>query len=190
MDISLINSAVTLVVGSVALIVYKLSKKHEMASAANIIVMDIRHAEGVVQSILEKGTVDISTKDVLSENNWSKYKHLFARRFSQDDFSSFNRFFDSCVEMSDARGRIREIFYTGLNTKARIMQEKIYEVSNLNTPESQEKINIIVQDLNFGSVVFDPDEPKDRMMKNLQMMGKLSNTTAFEKLKQISGIKA
>ena len=58
MDINIINSLVTLLVGSVALIVYKLSKKHEKASASNIIVMDIRHAESVVQSILEKGSVD------------------------------------------------------------------------------------------------------------------------------------
>ena len=189
MDIGLINSAVTLFVGCVALYVYWLNKKHEKASAATIIIMDIRHAENVVQSILEKNQIDISTNDVLSENNWSKYKHLFANNFSQDDFAAFNRFFESCVEMSDARMRLREVFYTSINAKAQLTQEKIHSIENLSSPEGQQKADIIFDEICNGHRLFEPNEPKDRMMRNLQMMGRLSNTSSFDKLKKYSGSK-
>lgn len=184
-----LNSLVTLLVGSVALIVYFLAKRNEKRNAATIIVMDIRHAENVVISTLEKGFVDKDTKDALAENNWSKYKHLFASSFSQDDFVAFNRFFESCVEMSDARQRMRETLYASLNAKAEIMQQKIFEIDNLDTIEGQEKRQKLISLMNNESYIFDPNEPKDRLIKNLQIMGKLSNTVAFEKLKKIAAIR-
>jgi len=182
-----LNSVVTLLVGLVALVVYVLSKRHEKSSAATIIIMDIRHAENVVQSILERDQIDIYTKDVLSENNWSKYKHLFAKDFSQDDFVAFNRFFESCVEMSDARLRLREVFYTSLNAKAQLLQEKIHEVENFSTPTGQLEVERIHNEICSSHQTFEPNEPKERIMKNLKLMGQLSNTPAFEKLKSCSG---
>ncbi len=184
----IINSVVTLIVGSIALFAYWLSKKHEKRNAAIVIIMDIRHAEFVVISILEKGLVDINTKDVLKENNWSKYKHLFASKLSQDDFVAFNGFFDSCVEMSDARKRIRKTFYNTLNIKAEIMQQKVLSVEGINTPDGKEKRLQIIQQINNEDCVFEPKEPKDRILLNLKLMGKLSNTVAFEKLKKVARI--
>jgi hypothetical protein len=35
---------------------------------------------------------------------------------------------------------------------------------------------------------FDPDDPKARIFRSLQLMGRLSNTIAFEKLKKISSM--
>lgn len=188
MDLNIINSIVTFVVGLVALVVYGMTKRHEKKNAATIIVMDIRHAEQVVLSILEKGAIDISTKDVLLENNWSKYKHLFASDFSHDDFAVFNRFFNSCVEMSDARKRMREIFYSNLNEKARILQNKILNIKSPEDPEGQALRKKLIDEINIESYVFDPNEPKDRMLQNLRLMGRLSNTVAFEKLKRKAGI--
>lgn len=98
-----INSLVTFLVGGVALLVYWLTKINEKRNAATIILMDIRHAEQVVFSILEKGVVDNFLKNIITDNNWNKYKHLFVSEFSQDDFSAFNKFFDACIEISEAR---------------------------------------------------------------------------------------
>ena len=182
------NGIVTLLVGSVALIVYKMQKSHEKKSAASIIAMDIRHAEQVVLSILEKGTVDLLTKDVLVENNWSKYKHLFVKDFSQDDFTSFNNFFDSCVEMSDARQRIREVFYSNLTAKAAVYQQKIFDL-DYSSPTLQADREALINILGAESLSFDPEEPKNRMFKSLKTMGNLSQSYAFSKLKKIAGMK-
>ena len=189
LDPAIINSFVTLLVGTIAFIVYKLQKQHEKKSAASIIVIDIRHAEKIVLSILERGFVDVETKDVLIENNWSKYKHLFAQDFSEDDFSSFNNFFDSCIEMSDARKRIRDTFYINVNAKAEILQQKIFNIENLNTEDGQKKKVEIINTLNNESSLFEPTEPKNRMFKNLQLMGNLTKSHAFVKLKKKAGMK-
>lgn len=190
MSPEIINSIVTLIVGLVAFVVYWLKKREEKRNAATIVIMDIRHAEQVVNSILEKGMVDTYLKNILSENNWAKYKHLFASNLSTDDFSAFNRFFDSCVEISDATRRMREVLYANISAKASIAQSKIFDIENLSSPEGQLKKQKIIAEINAESFVFDPNDPKDRILRNLQLMGKLSNTVAYEKLKKLGGINA
>ncbi len=190
MSPDIINSIVTFVVGLVAFGVYWLTKRAEKRNAATIVVMDIRHAEQVVLSILEKGMVDKSLKNILSENNWGKYKHLFASKFSYDDFAAFNRFFEACVEIADARKRMGEVFYANLTAKASIAQQKILSIENLSTPEGQAKKQQIITEIDGETFAFEPQEPKNRIFQSLQLMGRLSNTVAFEKLKKIAGIHA
>ncbi|TPQ24455.1 hypothetical protein C2U68_19600 [Methylomonas koyamae] len=186
----MLNSIVTFIVGLFAFLVYFLSKRSEKQNAATIVVMDIRHAEQVVLSILEKGLVDKSLKNIISENNWAKYKHLFASDFSYDDFAAFNRFFDACVEISYARNRMLEVFYANLISKASISQQKIFDIEDLGSPEGQIKKQKIISEFNNEVFVFDPDDPKVRIYQSLQLMGRLSNTVAFEKLKILAGIKS
>lgn len=188
MSPDIINSIVTFVVGFFAIGVYWLTKRAEKRNAATIVVMDIRHAEQVVLSILEKGMVDKSLKNILSENNWGKYKHLFASEFSYDDFAAFNRFFDACIEIADARMRMWEVFNANLTAKASISQQKIFSIENLTTPEGQEKKQQVITEIDNEIFVFDPQEPKVKIFQSLQLMGRLSNTVAFEKLKKLAGI--
>jgi hypothetical protein len=182
------NSFITFIVGLIAFVVYWLGKKSEKSNAATIVIMDIRHAEQVVQSILEKGVVDTYLKNILFDNNWEKYKHLFAGSFSQDDFLAFNRFFGACSEISEARRRMLTVFDAGLSAKAEIAQRLILEIESPNTPEWQAKRTDIINNINSETWNFDPDDPKLRIFKSLQLMGRLSNTIAFEKIKKISGI--
>jgi hypothetical protein len=186
----IINSIVTFVVGLFAIGVYLAAKRGEKRNAATIVVMDIRHAEQVVLSLLEKGSVDKSLKIILSENNWAKYKHLFASSLSSDDFAAFNRFFDACVDITDARKRMWEVFNANLTAKASFAQQKILSVKNTSTPEGQAEKQQAIAEINGESFVFDPQEPKDKIFQSLQLMGRLSNTVAFEKLKKIAGINA
>jgi hypothetical protein len=125
MDYQSLISLITPFLGLVAIYVYWRTKKDAKKSAAAIIIMDIRHAEQVVLSIKERNLIDRNVKSILQENNWIKYKHLFVNNISSDDFLSFNRFFDSCVEIADARKRMKDVFYTSVNAKATLMQQKI-----------------------------------------------------------------
>jgi hypothetical protein len=189
MNPEMFNGVVTFVVGLAALAVYWLGKHSDKKNAASIIVMDIRSAEQVVISILEKGSVDYTTKNILSENNWRKYKHLFASDFSYDDFAAFNHFFDACAEISDARNTLRDIFFRNLIEKTAIAQQMVCNVNDINCQEGQTKRQTIIDKLNAETYVFDPNEPKVRAFQNLQLMGRLTNTIAFEKLKRKAGIK-
>jgi hypothetical protein len=179
----------TPIAGIVALVVYWMSKRNEKRNAATIVLMDIRHAEHVVQSILEKGAVDTFVKKIIAENNWSKYKHLFASDFSQDEFLAFNRFFESCMDISEARTRMLEIFNSGLRAKAEKLQQLLLTIDNPESSEGKEKRQELISNAHKETYIFEPDDPKLRIYRSLQLMGRLSNTIAFEKLKAISGIK-
>jgi hypothetical protein len=183
-----INALVTLIVGLLALVVYWLTKRSERKSAAIIIVLDIRHAEQVIVSLVERQAVDKSLKPILHENNWAKYKHLFASSFSYDDIEKLNRFFDSCVEIAEARRRMQEVFFAAVNAKAVLLQEKILDITDLDTPAGQEARIKVIAKFNSEAYAFDPQAPKDTVILNLQLMGRPSNAIVFEKLKKIAGI--
>lgn len=185
-----LNSIVTFVVGLLALVVYWLTKRHEKKNAATIIVMDIRHAEQVVLSLLERNAVDRSLKSILYENNWAKYKHLFASDFSYDDFAALNRFFDSCVEIAEAKRRMNEVFYAAVNAKAALLQEKILSIEDPDSPNGQEKRAALIAKFNSETYAFDPTDPKNTVILNLNLMGRPSNSMAFAKLKKAAGIGA
>lgn len=184
-----INSLVTFLVGGVALLVYWLTKINEKRNAATIILMDIRHAEKVVFSILEKGVVDNFLKNIITDNNWNKYKHLFVSEFSQDDFSAFNKFFDACIEISEARKNMLAIFNASLVAKAENLQQLLLNIEDPTSQDGKKAREKIINKVNNENYVFDPNDPKSRILRSLQLMGRLSNTTAFEKLKKIAGTK-
>ena len=188
MDYQLLMNLVTPLVGLVAIYVYKVSKKDEKKSASAIITMDIRHAELVVLSIKERNVIDRHVKAILQENNWEKYKHLFVNDISSDDFVSFNRFFDSCVEIADARKRMKDVFYTSVNAKATLMQQKIFDISNLDTPEGQKEREKIMHFINVETSDFNPLDPVYIVRQNIDLMGNLTNTIAFQKLKKLAGL--
>ena len=82
-----------------------------------------------------------------------------------------------------------EIFYSNLNAKAAIAQKKIFEIDDLLSTDGKAKKDQIIKTMNEEIFVFDPNEPKARILYSLQLMGRLSNTIAFEKLKSIGGIR-
>lgn len=191
LDISgdMLNSIVTFLVGLVAILVYWLTKKHEKRDAATVIVMDIRRAEQVVDSLLTRGVIDRSLKTILYENNWAKYKHLFVSHLSTDEFAALNRFFESCVEIAEAKQRMNDVFYTTVNAKAALLQEKILNIENPKTEKGKEERERLIKLFNEEEYVFDPQDPKTKININLNLLGRPSTGTAFGKLKKIAKLR-
>ncbi|TOL43140.1 hypothetical protein CGH98_23495, partial [Vibrio parahaemolyticus] len=69
-------------------------------------------------------------------------------------------------------------------------QQKVYEIEDINSPQGMQKQQELFQNINRDYGSFDADEPKQRFMKNLELMGALSSTTGFIKLKKCAGEKA
>lgn len=178
-----LTNSIPIVVGFAALFVYKLSKRTEMRNAAAIVVMDIRNAEQVVRSILERGKVEKSQKNVLVENSWGKYKHLFASKFSYDDFVAFNQFFDTCIEIAEAKRRMDALFDVSLTAKASILQQKIFSIKELSSAKGQAERNQVIEEINKEEYVFSPNEPMNVITRGINLVGLLSNTEAFRKLR-------
>lgn len=180
------SSLVTFLVGLVALVVYWMTKRHERKSAATMIVMDIRHAEQVVVALLERGVLDRGLKNIIHENNWAKYKHLFASILSSDEFASLNRFFESCVEIAEAKRRMNDLFYATLNAKAVLLQQKMLEIEDVASKEGQEARENLIKKFGTEEYIFDPSEPKQKVLQHLNLLGRPSGSSAFVKLKKIA----
>lgn len=182
-----IDGLITLVVGLFVFVSYKISKRDERKNAAAIIIMDIRHAESVVSSIIERNAVDLAMKNILYENNWAKYKHLFVSDMASDDFMLFNRFFDACVDIYDAKKRMNDVFQHSLLVKAEILQSKMYDL-DFDSDEFPLQRTKLVESINSSSEIFDPLEPKQRIIQALQIMGRLSGTVGFDKMRTIAKV--
>lgn len=184
----LFTSAVTVVVGLVALVVYGLQKRAEKRSAAIVLIMDVRHTEQVITSVLERNTFDIWMGDPVGLVNWDKAKHLFTSDLSSDEFAAFNRFFLAAGEISKAREDMRKIFMSGLEAKAAAVQSQLCALDS-SDEDYDKRRQVIIETSSKESHLFDPDEPKARLVRNLQSMGRLTSNLGFIKLKKIAGMK-
>ncbi|MND74807.1 hypothetical protein D3C76_940270 [compost metagenome] len=190
MDYSdLISGLVTFVVGLIAFVVYWMQKRSEKEAAATILVMDIRHTEQVISAVLERNSFDNAMGRPVGFNNWERYKHFFAKDLSTDEFSAFNRFFFACGEIAGARDDMRRIFMSGLEAKGAAIQALLCDL-NSNDPEYQARRAQIINTSGGEMYVFDPQEPKDRIVRSIQIMGRLTQSSGFVKLKKVARMKS
>lgn len=187
--LDLLNPAVTLVAGLIALWVYQLNKKHRQQDAAILIVMDIRRAEQAQRSLMEKGSIDRTMKPFPTSANWLKGKHLFARTLVVDDLALIDRFFDGCEEIESARLSMVALFQATLLAKATASQEQLIELSKIaDETERARQHDAVVAASKAAGYYFDADEPKERVAKVLLSMGRPSTSVGFSKLVQIAKI--
>jgi hypothetical protein len=188
MDFSLwVNGLVTLVVGLVALVVYGLQRRAERRGAAIILIMDIRHAERVIGDVLQRNTFDRYMGNIQGAKNWDANKHFFVSALSTDDLVAFNKFFLACSEISDARVDMRSCFMASVNAKAVVAQELLCRL-NANNQNYQEQRAAIIQVVESDSYFFNPGDPITRVVQSIQVMGRLTHTIGFRKLKKIAGM--
>jgi hypothetical protein len=166
-----------------------MTKLHEKRNAATVIVMDIRRAEQVVVSLIERGVIDRSLKTILFENNWAKYKHLFASDLTSDEFAALNRFFESCVEIAEAKQRMNDLFNATINAKAVLLQEKILAIDLPDSEDGKKEREKLIKQFNDEGYVFEPHEPKMRVGQNLNLLGRPSSSSAFVKLRKIARLR-
>lgn len=185
---SLFSGVVTFVVGLFAFLVYWMQKRSEKRSAATVLIMDIRHTEQVISSALERNTFDIWMGNPVGLVNWDMTKHLFTSDFSSDEFAAFNKFFLAAGDISAAREDMRKIFMSGLEAKAAAVQSQLCAL-DCNAEDYVEKRQIIIDSSSKEFHMFDPDEPKARLVRSLQNMGRLTSNLGFVKLKKIAGVR-
>jgi hypothetical protein len=182
-----ISGLVTFVVGFIALLVYLLQRRSEKRSAAILLVMDIRHVERVITEVLQRNSFDRFMGKVQGASNWESHKHLFASVLSTDDLVAFNKFFLACSEISEARADMRSIFMANLTAKASLAQERLCKLDP-DSPNFQSERAVVIDLVSHEKWFFDPDDPKDRIVKSIQVMGRLTQTNGFNKLKKIAGM--
>ena len=183
--LSAITNLIVSLVGFTAIIVYWLTRRRETCNAANILMMDIVRAEEIVLLIRERNTLNLEQKVILTSNNWATYRHLFVSKLSYLEVVGFNRFFDACASIDAAQERLVAIYDSGLEAKALITQEKIFSIQNPSTPKGQLAKQKYIEQIDQEVHMFTPMQPLEVMIQNINLMGDLVNTPAFEKLQRI-----
>lgn len=99
-----IGSVVTLIVGFVAFFIYKKQKRDLKKDAANILIIEIEGAERQLQTLKEAGTPKTLKEGMflMPSSSWSKYRHLFARDFTNREWDILTNFYNRCHGFDDA----------------------------------------------------------------------------------------
>ena len=83
---------------------------------------------------------------------------------------------------------MNEAFFAQINAKASLLQEKIFDIEDLDSAAGKEKREALINRFNNETFAFDPQDPKNIVMQSLSLMGRPSNSSAFAKLKRIAKI--
>ena len=88
-------------VGTLALVVYKLQKRSEKRNAAILVISQINELKEKIGKIVEiisnnqlNATGIYETLDILDDNQWNKYKHLFAGNIDSNSIRIINDFYE------------------------------------------------------------------------------------------------
>ncbi len=95
------NNILMIGVGTLALVVYKLQKKSEKRNAAILVISQINELKEKVGRIVEiisnnqlNATGIYETLDILDDNQWNKYKHLFVGDIDSNSIRIINDFYE------------------------------------------------------------------------------------------------
>lgn len=95
------DKILTIMVGLVAIIIYKIQKRDEKKNAAILIVTQIDDLKDKISQIVELTTNNqlnaagiYETLDILEENQWNKYKHLFVGSIDIKSLKIINDFYE------------------------------------------------------------------------------------------------
>lgn len=91
---------VTVIVGFVAYILYRLQKRDRKREAANIVLLEIQSAERKMQQIQKSLKRDPPSLPndlrLMQTESWSRLNYLFIRDFDRDEWDSVTDFYNKC----------------------------------------------------------------------------------------------
>ncbi|MCL4384575.1 hypothetical protein M1116_03915 [Patescibacteria group bacterium] len=100
---NLLNPLITVLVGSIAYVLYKKQKDDYKTDAANVILLEIENAEKMLKKASESLAIGTTKLHIVPEKNfvmqtesWSKYRYLFVRDFTQTEWDAVSDFYNKC----------------------------------------------------------------------------------------------
>ncbi len=93
---NLFQTLVTLIVGTVALLVYWFQKRDKLRSAATTLLLEIQQAERAVvraKECTKRGDLNVDLH-ILQSDTWEQNKYLFTKVLDKDEWDSLTEFYD------------------------------------------------------------------------------------------------
>lgn len=204
---------ITILVGSVAFIIYSKQKDDKKRDAANILFIEITNAETIMKTAKENLEKKLPSEYALSSEampteNWSNYKYLFVRDFERLEWDAISDFYNKAQLFNQAVNHNKSFFQKN-EEQIRINLERTLDgfvksnpvdVSRIDTDPKEEKkwqnfIKLTTrfynqfmkrQDLYF----YKPDKPildAQLYLNNINLQ--ISTTSIGTKLKKLANIK-
>lgn len=198
-DVLLSNYFVALItffVGTFVIYLYITQKDDHKRDAANIVLMELRHAENIIDQIKSSEIVETS-QVLLPTNNWTKYNYLFIGDLDRDELDLINNLYNQCelIDKSVAQMSIS----TQLEQKANHIHKAIVslamEESKLYPTEEgalrgfNEKKEKFLKVIHSDGYTFRPADPQSRIIKSLLNIQKITTSSAGNILKKIAKLK-
>jgi hypothetical protein len=200
-----LQTVVTLVAGLFALYIYTRQKRDHKKAAANSIYLEIQHVERCIPKIkdaVRRGGLNNLDINVLREDAWSKYSHMFSSDFDKDEWETITDFYQTAHLLDEAITESNKAFSEDVAqirvNKQRIIADITKELLLSNPDQNPEAA---IQTYNQKLDVFDklymsrqeefaytPVKHKNDAEKCLEDIQKISITTIGEKFKNIIGI--
>ena len=186
---NLFQSLVILVTATFIFAVYFISKKNEKREAAIILLDEIRSAEKAIDEI-RRNRIISELNVIMPANSWVKYKHLFAKELSQDEFALITQFYNSCEHAEKYRRIIYDILNDSVLEKAKYVQARLIdlmaeEVINETDLYNRRRTSLIDR-ANEEDWLFEASRPKEEMLSYLTNIQFITPVTCGEKLRKIS----
>lgn len=98
--------------------------KMRVRDAAKLVVMQIDHAESVINRALSESNITPSLPKIIGESEWEKNKHLLVEHLKNHDLDLINKFFVTCEQLEETRKQMIMLNSEQLNEKARCVQRE------------------------------------------------------------------
>lgn len=181
---------ITLTVGGFAIGLYIRQKRDFKRDAANIILMEIRHAEKEAERMKAVGVESSNTvKIILPTNNWIKHNYLFIKDLDRDELDLINNFYNQCSAIDGALSQMsisKQLEQKGSCIHNILVQIAKDAISQADFDNKKKNFLDIIHD---EAYVFRPDAPLNTIIKGLNNLTMITTSTAGGKLKKIAKLK-
>lgn len=200
---SYLSASVTLLVGLVALEVYRRQKRDEKKNAARILLVEIENAERQLSVIKESGNDGNLSENskLMSSSSWEKYRHMFGQDFTSREWDTISDFYNRCLQYDKAVEYDGSSFYhdieafrTSINNALSLGLANIIASNNeLSSDEVIEEYSVYKEKLVDAYMspknlhMYSPTKPINDAAKALKDLNStLSLTSVGDKLRRMS----
>lgn len=116
------------IVGSFAMIIYKLQERKKRIEAASLIVMQINELQNRLRefsSYIVEGQLNSSafyeSLPLMGENYWDKYKHNFVRKMDHKSFTDINLFYEYASEIQEQQLFLKQLQQDSISLTQKVL---------------------------------------------------------------------
>lgn len=179
-----------IIVGTFALVVYKLQKQDRIKSTATLLKGQIDLIEDIVKEIKSYDIINniivYKMRVILPKSYWEESKFLLVRELGADHVQILEEFYRQAEQLEKSRAAICHELVAAWEHKDAVLQEKYYQLNGDITEEERQKICEHIRRYVDYSELFTPELPIKIFRKNIESFRFVSGTIAYEKLSRIS----